>query len=67
MIEGTIAHFNDDRGFGFIALDDGGADVFVHARDLVNADTLKRDQRVTFEVVNDSGHNKPRAANVRVI
>ena len=64
---GTISHFNDDRGFGFIVRDDGGADVFVHARDLVNADTLKKHQRVSFEVVNDSRHNKPCAANVRVI
>jgi cold shock protein len=59
---GTIAHFND----GFIVPDDGGADLFVHARDLVNADTLKRDQRVTFEIITDVRHNKPRAANVRV-
>jgi len=64
---GTIAHFNDDRGFGFIVPDDGGADVFVHARDLVKADTLKRDQRVTFEIIIDARHNKPRADRVRVI
>ena len=64
---GRVVHFTDDRGFGFIAPDGGGADVFVHAKDIANADTQKRDQRVTFEVVIDSRHNKPRATNVLVI
>ena len=63
---GRVVHFTDDRGFGFIAHDSGGADVFVHAKDLVDADTPKRDQRVSFEVVIDSRHNKPRATNVQV-
>jgi CspA family cold shock protein len=64
---GRVVHFTDELGFGFIAPDGGGADVFVHVRDLVNADTLKRDQLVSFEVIIDVRHNKPRAANVRVI
>jgi CspA family cold shock protein len=54
-------------GFGFIIPDDGGADVFVHANYLVNADLLKRDQRVSFEVVNDDRRCKVRADKVRVL
>ena len=38
---------------GFIIPDDGGADVFVHANYITNADTLRKDQRVSFEIVND--------------
>ena len=64
---GTVTHYNDDRGFGFIVPDGGGADIFVHARDLVNADALLKDQRVEFEIVNDDRRNKPRADQVRVL
>ena len=64
---GTVTHYNDDRGFGFIAPDGGGADLFVHANDLVNADELRRDQRVSFEIATDHRHNKPRADQVRVL
>jgi CspA family cold shock protein len=64
---GTVAHYADDRGFGFIAPDGGGADVFVHARDLVNADALRKDQRVAFEIVTDDRKNKPRADRVRML
>ena len=64
---GTVTHYNEDRGFGFIARDGGGADVFVHANDLVNADELRTDQRVSFEIATDHRRNKPRADQVRVL
>jgi CspA family cold shock protein len=67
MSTGRVAHYDEGRGFGFIIPDDGGADVFVHANYLVNADWLRKDQRVSFEVVNDDRRGKPRADKVRVI
>jgi CspA family cold shock protein len=64
---GKVSHYDEGRGFGFIVRDDGGPDLFVHANYLVNADLLKKDQRVSFEVVNDDRRGKPRADKVRVI
>jgi CspA family cold shock protein len=55
------------EGFGFIIPDDGGADVFVHANHLVNAEFLRKDQRVSFEIVNDERRGKPRADQVRAL
>jgi CspA family cold shock protein len=62
MPSGTVAHFNEERGFGFIRPDDGGGDIFVHARNIANADRLTQGQRVSFEVVDDV---PPRAASRR--
>jgi len=67
MPYGKVAHYDDGRGFGFIVPDDGGADIFVHANYLLNADLLKKDQRVSFEIVNDYRRNKPRADKVRLL
>ena len=67
MSIGKVSYYDDGRGFGFIVPDDGGADVFVHANYLVNVDLLRKDQRVSFEVVNDDRRGKPRADRVRVI
>jgi CspA family cold shock protein len=64
---GKVAHYDEARGFGFIIPDDDGADVFVHANYLVNADFLRKDQKVSFEVVNDDRRGKPRADKVRVL
>ena len=67
MPTGKVAHYDEGRGFGFIIPDDGGTDVFVHANYLVNADFLRKDRKVSFEVVNDDRRGKPRADKVRVI
>ena len=64
---GKVAHYDEGRGFGFIAPDDGGADVFAHANHLVNADFLRKDQRVSYEIVTDERRGKPRADKVRVL
>ena len=48
MPTGKVAFYVEGRGFGFIAPDDGGADVFVHANHITNADVLTKDQRVSF-------------------
>jgi CspA family cold shock protein len=67
MSTGTVTTFLEDRGFGFIRPVDGGADVFVHVRDLSNRDTLRIGERVEFEIVEDERRGKPRADKVRVI
>jgi CspA family cold shock protein len=64
---GTVANFKYETGYGFIRPAGGGADVFVHARDIANANGLRKDQRVSFEIVTDDRCNKPRADRVRVL
>jgi CspA family cold shock protein len=67
MAEGRAIFFDEARGFGFIRPDEGGADVFVHTRHMTNSNTLRADQRVSFEIVHDEQRGKPRADNVRVL
>ena len=70
MNNGTVKWFNEQKGFGFISNDEGGADVFVHFSSIM-ADgfkTLKEGQKVTFEIEEDPHNNgKSRAANVCVV
>lgn len=66
MPQGTVRWFDADRGFGFLALDDGGEDLFVHASEVVGEDRLLREgQVVEFEV--GEGDRGPQARRVRVI
>jgi CspA family cold shock protein len=67
MAQGVVVGFKDDRGFGFIRPDGDGGDVFVHARDIANADKLNQGQRVSSETVTDEKRGKLRADRVRVI
>ncbi|GAA4616065.1 cold-shock protein [Saccharopolyspora hordei] len=67
MAQGTVKWFNSEKGFGFIAPDDGGPDVFVHysAIDARGFRTLEEDQKVTYEV--SQGPKGPQAAGVRAV
>jgi cold shock CspA family protein len=67
MPTGKVSFYDDCRGYGFIVSDSGPPDVFVHAKHIVNASVLKKDQRVSYEVVNDSLRGKVRADRVRVV
>ncbi|WP_146909922.1 cold-shock protein [Arenimonas daejeonensis] len=64
MSFGTVKWFNDAKGFGFIAPEDGSADVFVHysAISAKGFRSLQEGQRVSFEVV--QGPKGSQAANV---
>lgn len=55
MASGTVKWFNPSKGFGFIAPDGGGKDVFVHITAVQKAgvQSLDEGQRVTFDVVDD--------------
>ncbi|WP_145211878.1 cold-shock protein [uncultured Tateyamaria sp.] len=52
MANGTVKWFNTTKGFGFIAPDTGGKDVFLHISALEKSGmtTLNDDQKVTFDV-----------------
>lgn len=52
MATGTVKWFNESKGFGFIAPDDGGSDVFVHFSAINGSGfrTLAEGQKVTYEV-----------------
>ena len=65
MAQGSVKWFNAEQGFGFIEVDGGGADVFVHhtSIDMDGFRTLDEGQRVEFEVVD--GDKGPQAAHVR--
>jgi cold shock protein len=67
MASGTVKWFNSEKGFGFIAVDDGDADVFVHYSEIQGKGfrTLEENQRVEFEV--GQGTKGPQATNVRAL
>ena len=67
MYKGTVKWFNESKGFGFIANDEGGDDVFVHFSSIAvdGFKTLSEGQKVTFDVEPDPKNaSKLRAANV---
>lgn len=60
---GKVKWFNDQKGYGFIAPEDGGKDIFVHATGLI--DSIETDDEVEFEITDHKG--KEVADQVRIL
>ena len=67
MTIGTVKFFNTSKGFGFIAPDDGGKDVFVHATAVEQAGmrSLNEGQKVSFDSQPDARGAK--AVNLKAL
>ncbi|MPY98514.1 MAG: cold-shock protein [Actinophytocola sp.] len=66
MTQGTVKWFNAEKGFGFIAREDG-PDVFVHYSEIDGTGfrSLEENQRVEFELT--QGNKGPQASSVRTL
>ena len=67
MATGTVKFFNGQKGFGFIAQDGGGPDVFVHVSAVERAGMrgLVEGQKVTFDIEADRKSGKSAATNLQ--
>jgi CspA family cold shock protein len=66
MTIGTVKFFNEQKGYGFIAPDDGGQDAFVHitAVERAGMNTLRQDQRLSYDLEQDN-RGKTSAVNLK--
>jgi CspA family cold shock protein len=69
MTTGTVKWFNAQKGFGFIAPDDGGKDAFVHisAVERSGIGHLVEGQKVSFDLVSDQRSGKLSADNLKAV
>ena len=67
MATGTVKWFNSEKGFGFIAPDEGGEDLFAHFSEIQGSGyrSLEENQKVEFEVA--QGQKGLQAANIRAL
>ncbi|MFD5510590.1 cold-shock protein [Streptomyces sp. NPDC059761] len=67
MANGTVKWFNAEKGFGFIAPEDGSADVFAHYSEIQGSGfkELQENQKVQFDV--SMGAKGPQATNITVM
>lgn len=68
MTSGTVKFFNDQKGYGFIAPDDGSTDVFVHVTALERAGIagLAEGQKVRFDTEQDQRSGKMAVGNIEL-
>jgi CspA family cold shock protein len=67
--KGTVKWFNGEKGYGFIAPEDGSDDIFVHYTSII-ADgyrTLKENQKVEFMIVEGKNGKGTQAQDVKII
>ncbi|MGJ4859225.1 cold-shock protein [Labrys sp. KB_33_2] len=69
MNTGIVKWYNSQKGYGFIALEDGNRDVFVHVSAVERAgmSELREGQKVSFDVVTDSRSGKASAENLQTV
>ncbi len=69
MATGTVKWFNATKGYGFIQLDGGGKDAFVHisAVERAGLNSLNEGQKVEFELVTDRRTGKISADNLKAV
>ena len=67
MAQGSVKPFNGEKGFGYIAPDDGTPDLFVHYSEITGSGykSLDENKRVEFEI--GQGQKCPHATNVQAI
>jgi cold shock protein len=67
MAQGTVKWFNSEKGFGFIAPEDGSPDVFVHYSEIQGSGyrSLEENQRVSYDL--GQGAKGPQATGVTAI
>ena len=68
MAKGTVKWFNATKGYGFIAPEGGGNDVFVHisAVERAGMSTLNEGQEINYEIEVDERRGKSSAVNLSV-
>ena len=67
MAQGTVKWFNAEKGFGFITLDEGGQDVFVHFSAIAADGYRSLDEGQKVELTVGQGPKGPQAEQVRPI
>ena len=67
MPAGLVKWFNPTKGFGFIAPDDGGKDIFVHLRTVQAAGIASLNEQERVEFVVEQGLKGPQAKDLKVV